>query len=126
MLFGSLTTHDVRLMGRKEATSLRDFPALSNQMFVATPQIPGQSASKKDEFNMDSNSWRAKGLSDLRNESRMLSRPAAPFFLIADCNSPIRSGAQLPSSTNGTLRRSLNFRLMSRLDCDFLSLMTLA
>ena len=41
---------------------------------------------------MDSNSWRAKGPSDLRNEGGMLSGPAAflPFiFLMADSNSSI-------------------------------------
>ena len=41
---------------------------------------------------MDSKSWKAKGPSDLRNEGRMLSRPAAPLhliFLMADSNSPI-------------------------------------
>ena len=43
---------------------------------------------------MDSNSWRAKGPSDLRNEGGILSGPAAPLpfiFLMADCISLIRS-----------------------------------
>ena len=60
---------------------------------------------------MDNNSWRAKGLSDLRNEVGILSGPAAPLpflFLIADCNSLIRSGVQLSSTTDGTLIRFLN------------------
>ena len=38
---------------------------------------------------MDSNSWRAKRLSDLRNDDGTLSGPAAPLyfiFLIADNN----------------------------------------
>ena len=41
---------------------------------------------------MDSNSWRAKGPSDLKNESGMLSGSAAPLlfiFLMGDSNSPI-------------------------------------
>ena len=41
----SLMTHDVRLMGQKEATLLGDFPVLSNGMIVATLQIRGQFAS---------------------------------------------------------------------------------
>ena len=47
-------------------------------------------------------------------------------LLIADCNLPIRSGAQLSSSADGTLRHFLNCRLVSRSDCDILSLLTLA
>ena len=73
---------------------------------------------------MDNNSWRAKGPSDLINEGGMLSGPVAPFsfiFLMTDSNSPIRSGAQLSSSTDGALRRFLNCRLISRSDCDILS-----
>ena len=84
--------HDVRLMGRNEATSQGHFPALSNGTIVATIQIRGQQASENDELNLGSNSWRAKGRSDLRNEGGMLSGPAAPLpfiFLIADCNLPI-------------------------------------
>ena len=41
---------------------------------------------------MDSNSRRAKGPSDLRNEGGMLLGPAAPLlfiFLMADSSSPI-------------------------------------
>ena len=78
---------------------------------------------------MDNNSWRAKGPSDLRNEGGILSGQAAalPFiFLIADCSSLIRSGAQFSSSADGTLMHFLNFRLVSRSDCDILSLLTLA
>ena len=37
----SLMTHDRRLMGQKDVTSLGDFPALSNGMKVATLQIHG-------------------------------------------------------------------------------------
>ena len=91
-------THDMRLMGQNEATSLGDVPALSSGMIVATLQIRGQRASDNDELNMDNNSWRAKGPSDLRNEGGILSGPAAPLrfiFLIADCDSLIRSGAEL-------------------------------
>ena len=89
-------------MGRNEATSLGDFPALSSGMIVATLQIRGQWASENDELKMDSNSWRAKGPSDLRNEGGILSGPAAllPFiFLMADCSSLIRIGAQLACLT---------------------------
>ena len=77
---------------------------------------------------MDSNSWRAKGPSDLRNEGGILSEPAAPLpsiFLMADCSSLIRIGVQLSSSADGTLILFLNCRLMSRSDCDILSLVTL-
>ena len=78
---------------------------------------------------MDNNSWRAKGPSDLRNEGGILSGSAAPLpfvFLIADCNSPIRSGAQLSSSMDSALRRLLNCELVSQSDCHILSLLTLA
>ena len=88
----SLTTHDVRLIGWKDAILLGDFPAFSNGIIVATLQMFRQWASEKDELNMDSNSWRAKGPGDLRNEGGMLSGSAAslPFiFLMADSNSPI-------------------------------------
>ena len=77
---------------------------------------------------MDNNSWRAKRLSELRNEGGMLSGPAAPLpliFLIADC-SPIKNGAQLSSSKDGALRRFLNCCLVSHWDCDILSSLTLA
>ena len=92
MRFRSLTRQEVRLMGRKDATSLRDFPAFRNGMIVATLQIRGQWASEKDELNMDSNSWRAKGPNDLRNEGGMLSGPAAPLpfiFSMADYGKPL-------------------------------------
>ena len=59
---------------------------------MATLQIRGLCAREKNELNMDSISWRAKGLSGLRNEGGMLSVPAAPshfIFLMADNNSPI-------------------------------------
>ena len=49
---------------------------------------------------MNNNSRRAKGPSDLRNEGGMLSGLATPLpfiFLIVDCNSFIRNGAQLSS-----------------------------
>ena len=78
---------------------------------------------------VDSNSYRAKGPSDLRNDGGMLSGPAAllPFiFLVADSNSPISSGAQLLLSTDGALIPLLNCWLMSRSKCDILSLLTLA
>ena len=121
-------TNEVRLMGQKEATSLGDFPALSSAMIVATLQIYGQWASENDELNMDNNSWKVKRPSDLRNEIGILSGSAAPLpfiFLIADCNSLIRSGAQLSSSADGALRRFLNCWLVSWLDCGILSLLTL-
>ena len=92
----SLTTHYVRLMGQKDATSLGDFPAFSNGMILATLQIRGQWANENNELNMDSISWRTKRTSDLRNEGGMLSGPAAPLpfiFLMADNNSPIWSVA---------------------------------
>ena len=76
----------------KDATSLGDFPAFSNGMIMPTLQIRGQCAGEKDECNVDSNSWRAKGLSDLRKEGGMLSEPATPLhfiFCVADNNSAI-------------------------------------
>ena len=51
-----------------------------------------QQASEKDDLNMDSNSRRIKGLSNLKNEAGMFSGPSAPLpfiFLMADSNSPI-------------------------------------
>ena len=77
---------------------------------------------------MDNNSWREKGPRDLRNKGGILSGQAnaLPFiFLIADCSSLIRSGAQLSSSADGTLMHFLNFRLVSRSDSDILSFLTL-
>ena len=38
----NLTTHDVRLMVWKDATSLGDFPAFSNGTMMETLQILGQ------------------------------------------------------------------------------------
>ena len=78
---------------------------------------------------MESNSWRAKGPSNLRNERGILSGPAVPLpfiFLMVDCSSLIRIGVQLSSSADGTLILFLNCRLMSRSDYDILSLLTLA
>ena len=80
--FRSFTTQEVRLIGRKEATSLGDFPAFSNGIMKATLQIRGQSARWTEALNMESNSWRAKGPSDLRNVGGMLSGPAAPSRFI--------------------------------------------
>ena len=40
--FQRLATHDIRLMGRKDATSLGDFPAFSNGMIVATQALTNQ------------------------------------------------------------------------------------
>ena len=78
---------------------------------------------------MNNNSWRrTKGPSDLRNVDGMLSGPAAPLhfiFLMADCNLSIRSGTEVSVATDGALQRFLNCRLVSRLDCDILSLLTL-
>ena len=78
---------------------------------------------------MDSNSLRAKEPSDLRNEGGILFGPTAPLpfiFVMADCSSLIRIGAQVSSSADGTLIFFLNCRLMSRSDCVILSLLTLA
>ena len=60
--FSSLTTQEVMLVGRKEATSLGDFPSFSNGMMTTTFQIRGQSASWNDVLNMESSSWGAIGL----------------------------------------------------------------
>ena len=78
---------------------------------------------------MDNNSWRARGPIALRNEGGMLSGPAAPLpfiVLMPDCSSPMRSGVQLLSSTDGAWRNFLNCRLISRSDRGMLSLKTLA
>ena len=78
---------------------------------------------------MDSNSWKAKGPSDLRNEGGILSGPAALLafiFLMADCSSLIRIGVQISSSADSTLILFLNCQLMSGSYCDILSLLTLA
>ena len=79
---------------------------------------------------MDSNSWRAKGPSDLRKDGGiMLSGPAAPLlfaFLMAGKNSPIWSGAQLSLSADGALSCLLKWRLRSWSAFDMLSLLTLA
>lgn len=87
----SLASQDVRLMGRRDSTSLGYFPDFSTGMIVATLYIGGQWVSEKDELNIDSISWRVTGPSDLKNKGEMLSGPAAPLyfmFLMADSNSP--------------------------------------
>ena len=63
----SLTTQDVRLMGRKDAISL-DFSAFSNGMMNATLQILGQLAREKDELNMDSDLWRGPSIKYVRSK----------------------------------------------------------
>ena len=91
----------MRLIGWNKATLLGNAPALSSGMIGATLHICGQLASENDELNMENNSWRAKGLGDLRNESGILSGPAAPLpfiFLMADCSLLIRSGVHLSLS----------------------------
>ena len=75
----SFTMQEVRLIGQKEVTSLGDFPTISNGIMMATLQIHGQSARWNDALNMKSNSWTAKGSSDLRNFGAMLSGAAAPL-----------------------------------------------
>ena len=128
-VFQNLITYDVRLMEQKDATSPGDFPAFSNGMIFATLQMRGQWASEKNELNMNSNSWRTKRPSHLRNEAGMFSGPAAPLsftFLMADSWSPIWNGAQLSSSTDGALRRFLNCWLRSRSARDLLSLLTIS
>ena len=57
-----MTTLDVRLMGRKYATSLGDLSALSNGMMMATFKTRRNRKSENDELNMDNNSWRAKAV----------------------------------------------------------------
>ena len=49
---------------------------------MATLQIRGLWAREKDELNMDSNSYRTKEPSDLRENGRILSGPAFPLLLI--------------------------------------------
>ena len=78
----SFTTQEVRLIGRKEPTSLGDFPAFSNGIRKATLQIRGQSARWNEALNMESSSWRAKGPSDLRSVGGMSSGPVAPLCFI--------------------------------------------
>ena len=73
---------EVRLIGRKEATSLGDFPTFNSGIMVATLQVCGQSARWNEVLNMEESSWRAKGSSDLRNVGGMLSGPAAPLHFI--------------------------------------------
>ena len=48
ILSNNLATQDVKLTGRKEATSLADLPAFKSGMMVATRQTRGQFAYKKD------------------------------------------------------------------------------
>ena len=94
----SFTMQEVRLIGRKEAASLGDFPPFNNGIMVATPQICGQSVRWNEVLNMEESSWRAKGLSDLRNVGGMSSGPAAPLhfiFWIADRSSNMLMKVQL-------------------------------
>ena len=78
----SFMTQEVRLIGRKEAKSLGDFPAFSNGIMMVTIQIGGQSGRWNDALNVENSSWRAKGPSDLRNGGGMSSGPAAPLCFI--------------------------------------------
>ena len=57
----SLTTHYVRLMGWKDATSLGDFSALSIGMIMTTLQIHGQCASERAKGPKDRLTWEKKG-----------------------------------------------------------------
>ena len=70
------------LVQNDEASQGGDFPAFSNGIMMATLQICGQSAKWNDAVNMESNSWRAKGPSDLRNVGGMSSGPTAPLRFI--------------------------------------------
>ena len=129
ILSRSLTTHDVRLMERYEATSLADLPALRIGMMVAILHILGQSARSNDELKMESSSVSALLPRALRNVGGMLSGPAAPFFLmreIAAFNSVIRRSEQLTSASGGWSIRFLNCRTRSRSVADKLRLFTLA
>ena len=70
---------------------------------IATLQIPWQWAREKDELNMDSNSWGAKGPIGLRKDGGILSGPAVPLhfiILMVDNNLSIWSGAQLSLLTD--------------------------
>ena len=49
---------------------------------MATLQIREKSARWNDALNMESSSWRAKRLNDLRNVGGMLSGPSAPLLFI--------------------------------------------
>ena len=68
-------------MGRKDSTVLRDFPAFSNRMIIATLQIWKHWAREKYELNMGDSSWRSKGLNNLRKDGKILSGSAAPLLL---------------------------------------------
>ena len=48
ILSNNLATQDVKLTSRKDATSLADLPVFKSGMKVATRQMRGQSAYKKD------------------------------------------------------------------------------
>ena len=79
-------------MGRYEATSFADLPALRIGMMVAILHILGQSARSNDELKMASSSVSALVPKAFRNVGGMLSGPAAPFHLtrqIAAFNSDI-------------------------------------
>ena len=78
----NFTIQEVRLIGREEATSLSNFPAISNGIMMAALSISGQSAWWNEVLNMESNSWRAKGPSDLRNVGGMSSGPAISLRFI--------------------------------------------
>ena len=106
-MFQNFDNRWCRTDGAERCNFTRTFPAFSNGIMIATLQILGQWAREKDELNKDSNSWRAKGPSDLRNNGGM-SVPAAPLFftfLMAYNNSPIWKGAQLSLSVDGVVSR---------------------
>ena len=119
---------EVKLTGRKEATSLSDFLAFRNGMMMANLQISGQPARWNDMLNMKSSSCRAKGPLDLRNVGRMLSGPAAPLrfiFCIAGNSLDMLMEVQLSLSTDGVLRYFLRSQLRSAFSFVMWSLLTL-
>ena len=108
---------EVRLIGQKEVTSLGDFPTISNGIMMATLQIHGQSARWNDALNMKSNSWTAKGSSDLRNFGAMLSGCCWSSGMLME--------VQFSLSMDEVLRRFLRKRLRSWSSFVMWSLLTL-
>ena len=78
----TLTTHEVRLTGRKEARSPAGLPAFNSGMMMALRQICGHFPVARDRLKMRRSSSSARGPRCFRNCGGMSSGPEAPFAFI--------------------------------------------
>ena len=119
----------VRLMGRKEARSLADFPCLRIGTMRADLHACGEMPVANDRLNIASSSESALDPRALRKDGGISSGPAAPlrFILaIAFLSSASVKSEQLGSPTVGDSRIFFNRRFSSRSSFVNWSLLTAA